>query len=87
MADPKPQPLPPSTFVNFLRITHTAGGEFYFDFGQITRDAEAAHLLVSLVTTAMTAKAMLDALSKNVEKYEEKYGTIPELPPAGDRPS
>jgi len=83
MADPKHQTLPPSTFVNFLSVTNTAGGEFYFDFGQTTRGEEGtAHLAVSLVTTAMAAKAMLQALTKNIEKYEKKYGAIPKLPTA-----
>ncbi len=87
MSDPKPAPfplppaLPPAQYFNVMRVSHTAG-EFFFDLAQYTGEGgTAASLVGRLVTSPQHAKAMLDALSENVEKYESAFGEIRALAP------
>jgi hypothetical protein len=74
----KPPALPPSPYVNLLRVT-VANSEVHLAFGQMAPGQGQAHLVSSMVTTPVHAKAMLRALSETVERYEEKFGEI-ELP-------
>lgn len=79
----KNQGLPPSVYVNFLRVSHNPS-EFYLAFGQVAADgSQGAHLLSSLITHPSHAKSMLRALSEAVSRYEERFGEIaePEAPP------
>jgi len=78
MADPKSAPLPPSAYVNLMRVAHTSQ-EFFFTFGQIQPEqGGVAHLVSQLVTSPEHAKAMLRALDENIRRYEEKFGLIRE---------
>jgi hypothetical protein len=80
----KNQGLPPSVYVNFLRVSHNPS-EFYLAFGQVAADgSQGAHLLSSLITHPSHAKSMLRALREAVGRYEERFGEIPEpeVPPA-----
>ena len=78
MDNPKAQTFPAGSYVNFLRIAH-GSSEIYLAFGQAAPgQTTAAHLLSSLVTTPVHAKAMLRALSATLERYEEQFGKIPE---------
>ncbi len=79
--DPKTQALPPGSYVNFLRIAH-GPSEIYLAFGQSAPgQTPAAHLVSSLVTTPVHAKAMLRALATTVERYEKQFGEIPVAEP------
>jgi hypothetical protein len=87
MSDPKavpfplPPALPPAQYFNVMRVSHTAG-EFFFDLAQYTGEGgTAASLVGRLVTSPQHAKAMLDALSENIEKYESAFGGIQRLAP------
>ena len=68
--------LPPSTYVNFLRVANNQS-EFFLSFGQVAQEQGAgAHLASSLVTTPAHAKAMLRALSEAIERHEQRFGEI-----------
>ena len=73
--------LPAGAYVNLLQIM-TAPSEIHLTFGQHgPGQTTGAHLLSSLVTTPIHAKAMLRVLAETLENYEEKYGVIPALDP------
>ena len=75
--EPKTGLLPPSTYVNFLRVANNQS-EFFLSFGQIAQEQGAgAHLVSSLVTSPAHAKAMLRALGDAVERHEQRFGEIP----------
>ena len=84
MDNPKAQMFPAGSYVNLLRVAHSPA-EVYLTFAQSSPGkSAAAHLLSSLVTTPMHAKAMLGALASTIERYEEQYGEIPVIePPSG----
>jgi hypothetical protein len=61
-----------------MQVRHTRT-EFFLQFGQSSVErAGVAHLVDSLVTTPSHAKAILNALRTNIERYEERFGPIPE---------
>ena len=45
------------------------------------KEASAARLVSSLVTTPIHAKAMLRALASAIERYEQQFGEIPAIEP------
>ena len=79
MADPKAPQLPPASYVNVMQVSHTQA-EFFLQFGQLSPEKQGlAHAIQTLVTSPTHAKAMLDALRDNVEKYEKRHGKIREV--------
>ena len=68
--------LPPAVYANYLRVAHQQS-EFFLTFGQAQGQAGSAHLAASLVTSPAQAKAMLEALSESVKRYEKRFGPIP----------
>ena len=79
--EPKSGVLPPSSYVNFLRVANNQS-EFFLSFGQIAQEqAAGAHLVSSLITTPAHAKAMLRALADAVERHEQRFGDIPVIEP------
>ena len=75
--------LPPALYVNFLRV-EPQRSEVFLAFGQLARtDAGQAHLVASLVTSPAHAKSMLRVLAEAVARYEERFGEVPDLSPAG----
>ena len=70
--------LPPAQFFNVFQVSHTLR-EFFFILGQGggSRSPEA-QLIARVVTTPQHTKAVVHALQANIEKYEAKYGEIPE---------
>jgi len=81
MDDPKAKPTPAGAYTNWLRVAH-GPSEIYLAFGQTAPgQTSAAHLLASLVTTPVHAKAMLRALDKTIKSYEKQFGEIPEIEP------
>ena len=79
MADPKGTPLPPAQYANVMQVSHTAR-EFFFIFGQLApgQPSGVAHLVSQLVTSPQHAKSILRALTENIERYEQRFGVIPE---------
>jgi hypothetical protein len=79
MDEPDSAPLPPSVYVNFLRVAHQHS-EFFLTFAQIAGDPVAgAHLASALVTSPAHAKSMQRALGEAIERYEARHGEIPEI--------
>jgi hypothetical protein len=79
--EPRTGVLPPSSYVNFLRVANSQS-EFFLSFGQIAQEqAVGAHLVSSLITTPAHAKAMLRALREAVERHEQRFGEIPVIEP------
>ncbi len=67
MDKPKAQMFPAGSYVNLLRVAH-GPSEVYLAFAQASPGkTPAAHLLSSLVTTPVHAKAMLRALAETIE--------------------
>jgi hypothetical protein len=84
--EPKNGLLPPSTYVNFLRVANNQS-EFFLSFGQIAQEQGAgAHLVSSLVTSPTHAKAMLRALQDAVERHEQRFGEIAVVEPPSPVP-
>ncbi len=81
MSDPKSGGLPPAAYVNLLRVAFNPA-EFFLAFAQRAQSAHGgggAHLVASLVTTPVYAKAMLKALSESIDSYEKRFGEIPAM--------
>jgi len=60
-------------YSNLANISHT-NREFIFDFFLQLQDQ--GQLVSRIITNPPHAKAFLNALMKNVEKYESKFGVI-----------
>lgn len=81
MSDPKSGGLPPSAYVNLLRVGFNPA-EFFLAFAQRAQSAHGggdAHLVAALVTAPVYAKAMLKALSESIDGYEKRFGEIPAM--------
>jgi hypothetical protein len=78
--------LPPALYVNVLRIAHRPT-EFFLSFAQTVQDRPGeAHLVASLVTSPVHAKAMLAVLAQAVQRHEECFGEV-RVPAPGEAPS
>jgi hypothetical protein len=85
--EPKTGLLPPSTYVNFLRVANNQS-EFFLSFGQIAQEQGAgAHLVSSLVTSPSHAKAMARALQDAIERHEKRFGEIAVVEPPSLAPA
>jgi len=88
--EPKNGVLPPSAYVNFLRVANNQS-EFFLSFGQVAQEqgtgATGAHLVASLVTSPAHAKAMLRALAEAVERHEQRFGEIAAVEPTAAVPA
>jgi hypothetical protein len=85
--EPRAGVLPPSSYVNFLRVANNQS-EFFLSFGQVAQEqAAGAHLVSSLVTSPAHAKAMLRALQDAIERHEERFGEIPVVEPPAPAPA
>jgi len=63
-------------YTNFLRIGNSAS-EFVLDF--CLMENFTAHSVSRIIINPMNIKSYIDALKKNVDKYEAKYNiTLPE---------
>ena len=69
-------------YTNFVMINH-AENEFVLDFAYLQPSSPAAKVRARIVSSPRHTKRLLAALQKNVERYEERFGTI-EL--SGDEP-
>jgi hypothetical protein len=79
MDEPVNATPPPAAYVNFLQVA-SGRAEFFLAFGQLVQGETAqGHLVSRLVTSPLHAKAMLEALTEAVERFEERFGEIPAL--------
>jgi len=74
----------PVVYSNLAKITHVAL-EVLMDFKRLApenREVDTAPTLVRIVMHPVVAKAFRDALSQNIQRYEQQHGEIP-APPKG----
>ena len=70
-------------YTNLVMINHSEN-EFVLDFAYLQPSSPAAKVRARIISSPRHTKRLLAALQKNVERYEERFGTI-EL--SGDEPS
>lgn len=62
-------------YSNMTGISFSAS-EFIMDFGRMLPGLPSARILSRVIATPQSAKQLLMALEKNIEKYENQYGEI-----------
>lgn len=62
-------------YANFAAISHTKV-EFVADFISVLPNTEQAKLQARIVLAPSNAKSLLRALQENIQRYEDKYGSI-----------
>jgi hypothetical protein len=62
-------------YSNFAMITHSPS-EIILDMARALPNVPKAKIYARIIMTPMNAKLLLNALSDNLEKYEEKFGEI-----------
>ena len=70
------------TYSNLVVISHNPT-EIILDFAQMMPGIEGAAIRQRIIMNPIHAKRTLAALSDNIKKYEQQFGTISE-PMAGD---
>ena len=63
------------TYSNLAIITHSPA-EFVIDFTRILPGVPKARVQARVIMTPQHTKLLLNALSDNIRKYEEKFGEI-----------
>ncbi|MFT3692450.1 MAG: DUF3467 domain-containing protein [Kofleriaceae bacterium] len=93
----EPPPVPPKmsvqldddiaqgTYANLVLINHTEN-EFVLDFAFIQPTNGRAKVRSRIISSPRHTKRLLNALQKNLERFEDKYGRI-ELGPDEDPPT
>ena len=73
------------TYSNLVVISHNPT-EIILDFAQMLPGVDGAAVRQRIIMNPIHAKRTLAALSDNIRKYEQQFGTIdePRLAPAGD---
>lgn len=62
-------------YSNLVKVTHTSE-EFWIDFISILPEPRVGKLLSRIIVSPAHAKRILQALSDNIKKYEETFGSI-----------
>lgn len=62
-------------YVNLAILSHSQA-EFIIDFARILPGMVKPEVQERIIMTPIHAKLLLNALSENVKKYEEKFGNI-----------
>src|SRR5262245_49190466 len=90
MADEQhPQPKPPvpriqlqlddalaqGVYSNLVLINHTEN-EFVFDFAYLQPQNPTAKVRTRIISSPRHTKRLFQALQKNLQRYEERFGTI-----------
>ncbi len=73
--------IPPdltAVYANLLLMSFTRN-EFVLDFAQLLPPASRANVQSRVITSPQHAKAMMQLLQRNIERYESQHGTI-EMP-------
>lgn len=75
-----------AVYANFAVITHSPS-EVIVDFARILPGAQKSRVHARVVMTPMNAKALLKALSDNLENFEKQHGPIklPDQPHGADK--
>jgi hypothetical protein len=63
-------------YVNFAMVNHTPT-EFVFDFVYMQPQQPRGKVLSRVITSPVHAKRLMMALTENLKKYEQRFGTIP----------
>ena len=71
------------TYSNLVVISHNPT-EIIFDFAQMLPGVEGAAIRPRIIMNPIHAKRTLAALSDNIKKYEQQFGTISEPRLEGD---
>jgi hypothetical protein len=64
-----------TNYSNMVRIAHTPS-EFIFDFARLLPGEPHAKVVTRVLTSPISAKLLLQALTENLAKYETAYGEI-----------
>lgn len=87
MANPEKKPVkqgPPhlripanveTNYSNMVRIAHTPS-EIIFDFARLLPGEPGARVVSRVLTSPISAKLLLNALTENLAKYEAAFGEI-----------
>lgn len=67
-----------AVYSNFALITHSPS-EIVVDFARLLPNVPKAKVYARILMTPMNAKLLHQALGKNLEKFEEKFGEIKTL--------
>jgi hypothetical protein len=62
-------------YANLVLLNHTEN-EFVLDFAFIQPSSGRAKVRARVISSPRHTKRLLVALQKNIERYEERYGTI-----------
>lgn len=68
---------PEARYANYFQIGHRLF-EFYLEFGQVRDEEVEPHIHTRIVTSPARAKALLEVLQQNTERYEKEFGFIEE---------
>ncbi len=63
------------TYANLVLINHTEN-EFVLDFAFLQPGSPRAKVRARVISTPRHTKRLLRALQKNLERFEERFGTI-----------
>jgi hypothetical protein len=69
------EPIAQGLYTNFVLINHTEN-EFVLDFAYLQPQNPTAKVRARIISSPRHTKRLLAALKKNVERYEERFGTI-----------
>lgn len=78
-----PEEQADGTYANFVVITHSHA-EFIMDFTRVVPGVNRAKIQSRIIMAPQNAKALLQALDKNISGYEQQYGDIKIPRDAGD---
>jgi hypothetical protein len=67
--------LSQGVYANLVVINHTEN-EFVLDFAFIQPNAGRAKVRTRVISSPRHTKRLIHALQKNLERYEERFGTI-----------
>jgi len=69
------EPVAQGTYTNIVLINHTEN-EFVFDFAYLQPSNPIAKVRSRIISSPRHTKRFLNALQKNLERYEERFGKI-----------
>lgn len=69
------------TYINFANIIHSPS-EIVIDFGRAVPGRQEVRIHERVIMTPLHAKQFLDALTRNISMFEQKFGVIGPIPNA-----
>ena len=70
-----PEEMADGEYANFVVITHSHA-EFILDFTRVVPGSPKAKVQSRVIMAPQNAKALLNALQNNIERYENQHGEI-----------